>query len=51
MFFVKNLIILDRTVEAKIFCPEIKDLNIPAIENYKEKNTKFSNFKLELLLI
>lgn len=43
-YIIKNLIILDRCVEEKYFLYDLRELNFPHIENYKEEDSKFSIF-------
>ena len=41
-YMIKNLIILDRCVEEKLFLYDIMELKINKIENYKDHEPKIS---------
>ena len=41
---MKNLVILDRAVDEGYFCNEIAYLEIPGVEEYQQKQQRYSNF-------
>jgi hypothetical protein len=45
-YMIKNLIILDRCVEEKLFLYDIMEMKIYRVENYKDPEPKISKKKM-----
>ena len=46
-YMIKNLIILDRMVEEKLFLNEISDVTLENVENFSDENKSINDMQID----
>lgn len=50
IYLLKNLVILDRVVSDQCFVDEVAELSLPVVEQYNEKNARYSALRTDAIV-
>lgn len=50
MYLLKNLIIFDRAISEQCFAQEIAELNLPLLDQYAERNSRYAPLRTDQIV-